>query len=1434
MSRSSSMGDLVPRDITDILALQCKVSKGKNKRGSSLGRAFSWFKGSKQTRNVSNGQSHSGSLRGRTGEDTTIRQTHTNQDSSKAEQNQEEQRKLTVHYTTSQHYQENVFIHSSRPKYLEDLHIEAQEGLKILQQEEHNNGMNLQDDHTGSRVIPNQDSNCQERAGLLGFDNTGDYSITAAMSSHPVLTRQGSTFKPLNSVKKLDKSRKRNRRTTILGIPQHVQREICMEKGVLLRQRPDPDDSDTVIIPPTVGRAPITNYEGARIHLQDIEALQEFRDEQLLRHHIQTVYKDDMLGPRMSPIQRPKSLAIPGMITSSSFLQEPQGPVMSISPQATYLSKIIPNAILPGAIDVIEIDRGRSRHSVRRVSKSSVASVSPGSSHSGGGTRNEPSPTSSNQSHSQSSETIVSNSSTISLKINVPPSYAIDCMKEVSDLNHVEQVSIKSSGSWLSSTSKAGSQNIEQEEMNDDGENSKNGQFLYRSLSVLKPKLPPAPPMRTYSLHPEKIKRSEITETKYLNNLEYSGRQTDGGLNVKDDPNSAKNEKMCTVSPISTFLDESHTFLTSSPHSPDQESACAQTETSNSSSENKFERTMSPSSGYSSQSGTPTHSSKGICTPSPGKQKIKLPKPERMGAQTSPMVSVSSSMASLSSVVPGPVHQIIQTHINESHSHSISIAVTTVNNNVPPPPSTAVPRELFNIPPPPKVKAPFPPPPETWAHNKRTIELLCGPPLISHRIFELQQQEQEQQQQFLLVKNQNTSNVDQTSSERQPTLEVITHLPGSETNNDSMTALEVTLAEHLALGHMEGLPGNEKGESSEREKASYVIQTQKQNIFEKKSPINSKKVQAACNIQQTVQLPTQQLKSEECEINVPILPENHTLTLKTDITVTHNKELQNHMPTQNLDPEVPVVNSTTPPPSPTPGHPPPLPPSKTCPTYSTSMPSPEKELHCEKELPILECPWPPPPPPMNESADLLFDGQDEIEFPPPPPLPLIRESLSDRPYQCQREKNGQTDSMPPKELYDALDIASYIQQNPDLIVNTMREKTTNKPVNPVLSVPKVSDKLFDQTHDKLQFFGKICTDLVCSKMSVLPEISASAENAPLQQLSEENSPLPQGDSSNTSAMSAADLSQLATSDAPAFCMDMPTAPSLPMEDQSTINFRRQSVMNKDSRSKEPLSKNKSAPIPKEDANIPLVTPSLLQMVRLRSVNAEDEVITDSQSGKAGRQTASDQNLCLSSQIIPQKPIRKSCPNPTLPSVKSSPATPSAPSMRLQEAIRMKTAAMSSSGHPLKINLRLSTLTTNTNDINVSNNVPISSPKTTEDSDLHKSPASTASFIFSKSTKKVAIETSAFPEGQTSIRQNLAAELMQVTDQAKSMVINGTKKHVKVPPPVAKKPAHATNLSDKLGTTFTSSNKQKNGRENIGQAIGQCAHSPGKQMPTSKN
>ncbi|XP_017549533.1 uncharacterized protein KIAA1522 homolog isoform X1 [Pygocentrus nattereri] len=1465
MSRSSSVGDLVPKDITEVLALQSKVSKGKNKRGSSLGRAFSWFKGSKQKRSVSNGQSMSASLAGRTAECATIRQGHANHDSTKAGQKQDEQRKLTVHYTASQHYQENVFIEGNRPKYLEDLHTEAQEGLKILQQEEHNNGVDFKDDQTVCTDSPQEkDACCQEGDEQLDFESTADHSITSvsstfAASSRPVLTRQGSTFKPLNTVKRLDKTKKRTRRTTIMGIPQQVQRELCMGKGVLLQQLPNNENdnsSSTVIIPTIDGGVPIINHEGARVHLQDIEALQASRDEQLLRHHLQAVYRDDLLlnrklGPRMSPMQRPKSLAVPGMTTSSSLLQEPQGPVMSISPQATYLSTIIPNAVLPAAIDVIEIDRSRSRRSVRTVSKSSLASASPGSSRSGGGIHDVPPSNNSKRSHSQSSETVASNPSTISFRGNAPPLHPTDSTKEVTDLNQEEQRSQKSSSSWLSSSTKAASHKPEQEELSENGESVRNSQLFSRSLSVTKAKLPPAPPRRTYSLHQEKLKQRsrEQVDIKDLNNLESNSRRMNGDVNAKEDPTSSNNENKPTHYPVTAFLDDTHSSLTSNPQSPDQDYTDAQTGSGNSSPQNKFERTMSPSSGYSSQSGTPTHPSKDICPTSPGKHKVKPPKPERMGARTSPVVSVSSSMNSLSSATTDPAHLSIQTHTIQSQPPKVSTFVTAEKNKVTPVPSGSALRDLFNIPPPPKVKAPCSPPPETWAHNKRTVELLCGPSPCPNRIYELQKQ---QQKDSSLMKIQDTTDhTDQTSVERHTSLEIKTTEPHSEhkevtieAKNEAMPVQkQVTLDEPLVLRHKEHPPMNEKEEERcpERETASVNEKQEERNLedqkMEQESPVISEKVPSD-ELDQRVPSSAQQLKTEKYQLETSaLLLENDNLTPKTESTdaedqnfVKHctDKDIQDHTPTKILSSEPPRVAGNSPPPSPPPAHHPPPPPKKS-PASSVSTPLLEKELQpdTEKECSILECSWPPPPPPLEESSDLVFEVQDEIDFPPPPP-PLTHETLSDMSDDCNMESTRQGNNMAQEDSSYVPDITNQEAHNSE---KSYDEQPT---ADATLNGPEVSDeKSFDQSQAKPQSCENISVfhDLVCSK---LPEFSPQSQDEAFQQLPEVNHLPPQQDPPNPPIMLAKDLSKQVTPEAPVLTTEVVSPAS--MEDQSTFNFRRQpSLISKDNRSKELLSRPKSAAIPKEDANIPLVTPSLLQMVRLRSVNVEDQVNVFSEDCKPDTEGTPGQDQGTPRQVIPQKPIRKSYLKSTQSSAKSSPAMVLAPSMRLQEAIRMKTAAMTSSGVPARLSLRLPTPTTNSNEI------PVLSPKTQDSCDLHKSPASTASFIFSKSTKKVVIETPTSPEVQATLKQNLAAELMQFSNQAKSTVTNETKKNVKVPPPVAKKPAHATNPVDKSGTATalaieSSSSKQKNVFENGQienvQPAGQRAQSPETKTPAS--
>ncbi|KAF3833657.1 hypothetical protein F7725_024861 [Dissostichus mawsoni] len=60
MSRRRSTGDLVPRDVTQILAREAKVQRGQKKPGSSLGQAFGWLKGSRKKKGLGNGLNRTG------------------------------------------------------------------------------------------------------------------------------------------------------------------------------------------------------------------------------------------------------------------------------------------------------------------------------------------------------------------------------------------------------------------------------------------------------------------------------------------------------------------------------------------------------------------------------------------------------------------------------------------------------------------------------------------------------------------------------------------------------------------------------------------------------------------------------------------------------------------------------------------------------------------------------------------------------------------------------------------------------------------------------------------------------------------------------------------------------------------------------------------------------------------------------------------------------------------------------------------------------------------------------------------------------------------------------------------------------------------------------------------------------------------------------
>ncbi|KAL0166023.1 hypothetical protein M9458_037867 [Cirrhinus mrigala] len=1083
-----------------------------------------------------------------------------------------------------------------------------------------------------------------------------------------------------------------------------------MARGTTLQQCPNgehdsEDDSPGRVVIPTIdGELPSVNHGGARVHLQNIEALQTSRDEEFLINHIHCVYQDELnrkLGIGACPTQRPKSLAVPGM-TTSSFLHEPQGPVMSISPQATYLSKIIPNAVLPAAIDIIEINHDHSRRSTSTVSKSSLASASPASSRSGGGTNKDPTTASPNRSPSQSSETIVSNSSTVSSKAKCLPTFVAESTKEVLDLIP-KDASVTSSSSCKSSNSNGTNHRLEHREMGEAVENVRNSHSFSRSLSVMKTKLPPAPPQRTYSLHHEKLQGKRRSKE-----LATTDGQTGRDLSSPKDHQSTNNEK---ASVNSTVLNSSRDFqstVKSSPLSPDQafngsrvgSGHSSPQKTGEESGENKFDRTLSPSSGYSSQSGTPTHSPKEVSPSSPGKRKVKPSKPERTGVRTSPVVSVSSSMTSLSSLTSDTAHHDIQTNTTSSEPLKCSPSVTTVKNKVTQTHPTTALRELCNIPPPPKVKAPTAPPPETWVHNKRTLELLCGPGPNPNRLHQLHKQQKESS----IGTNQNTNSIQiskQTIPKTQTTEEMksgtqLAYKEAVKEQNESMSPQMI--ADHPDLRH--------NGSSTLHSEVNQTNHTQDQKTVEDQKDKGSQ-------ILLTTKVPTikvdqSMLSQTNCEVKTNPEIVSTTCSPKNEETSEENegkcivKDIPNHKQLQTLSIEVPKVNGISPPPSPPPEHQPPPPPTKKTSAASVSIPPSDKEKRrqeTEEQVSLLESSWPPPPPPMEESTDLMFEEQDELDFPPPPP------SFIHEPANCHEESCEQQDNIELRSS-DASDMVSSLDQDPkiDIILptrtvqNEMEERQQDKPCNNI-------------SHSSVDEGGLENTTVAPPKTSSpLPEELVQGEKMPSSsaQDSEQTSLDTQGDSTN-----------------------VPLVPPLPVEDQSTGNFRRQlSLVNKDNRSKELLCRYKSTPIPKEDANIPLVTPSLLQMVRLRSVNVGE----DQADSKPSAEATTNEDLSIASQATPQKPIRKSLSLKSSSPSKSSPAPATVPSMRLQEAIRMKTAAMSSSGVPAVLNPRLSS-TSNA-----------SSPVPSPGCDL-------LNFIFSKSTKKVVIETPSSPEVQASLKQS---------------------------------------------------------------------------------
>nr|XP_047905533.1 uncharacterized protein KIAA1522 homolog isoform X2 [Anser cygnoides] len=706
----------------------------KGGKAGSLRRAFSWLRGRKRRRRGASpppGSPQQQQQRGAGAAKT------------------ENDKRLSVQYKPGEECPDNVFFPSTRPPHLEELHNQAREGLKSLQHQEKQKQTKSAWDHGDTNSLQSCASSeddsvsFRSRAASCLTDSTSEDALSIRSE---MIQRKGSTFRPHDSFAKSSERagrKRKERRTTVLGIPQHVQKELGLRNSREAKghpangrggsQAPQPllnggqVSGDAIRIPTIDGNLPPLDVPGgARVRLGALEEA-----DTALQKHIDRVYYDDTLlgrktSAKLSPMARPKSLAVPGMTTSASP-QELLSPVMSISPQGTYMSKIIPNAILPPMVDVVALTRS----SVRTLSRCSLVSSSPASVRSltrfseHSARSREPSSSSDNWSHSQSTETIVSNSSTISSQggsdrrqAEAGPRSEVDAAGR----SDTDQVSVYSSASFASTCSKpavapvhtahgllaVGPRSVSgssgraspafstssQAEGSDTGSLASERSSA-RSVSLRKMKKPPAPPRRTYSLH----QKAEEGEAKVLGLPPKPDRrpqrESGGPWSPRSEPFSPTVEdevfSPSSLSETSSVRSESLAG-TSSPEasrgSPGPGDRGVTVVLREPPAQPKWscldgsDRTMSPSSGYSSQSGTPTLPTKGLGPPAASPGRVQPQKPDRVCSLQSPALSVSSSLTSISSSASDPAPSET---LNCTQSRS----------------------DRFVIPPHPKVPAPF-------------------------------------------------------------------------------------------------------------------------------------------------------------------------------------------------------------------------------------------------------------------------------------------------------------------------------------------------------------------------------------------------------------------------------------------------------------------------------------------------------------------------------------------------------------------------------------------------------------------------------------------------------------------------------------------------------------------------------------------------------
>ncbi|XP_051892197.1 uncharacterized protein KIAA1522-like isoform X2 [Pristis pectinata] len=1293
----------------------------------------------------------------------------------------DDEAKWAVHYKTSQyqHQQENVFLPSARPPHIEDLHKEAEIGLRSLQEQGTLNACSELQLGNGQESMDNCSQISQDEDVPVLPDSapggpgdevwtktrslpppTPDEIRKSVLGIQPSVSSTGTTFKPQghqkmqSSFKGPKLKEKRIRRTTIMGLPQHVQHELGLGKGSrsskTVGAEPLTDSAGMILVSREDENRCFNNlsHSRARSSLRSVTFSDPSREDNESISTLGLNYQHNWALINSS--NRPKSLAVPKSSVPSELLQSP---VMSMSPQATYLSKIIPNAILPPTVDVVMISA--SQNCLRQLSNSGVLCT--------------PSPTCSRSislqnydgrdyassdawSNSQSSETIVSNNSTISSQGNTgiplnnnafekdgesvrvdhnltdsPPDHRASTSRWVSECSAqsaspvVEdpsaQLNPKCKPAELSSNgypdqSLSPAQSTSSIADASDTQSITSERSVTRSLSVRKMKKAPAPPRRMHSLQPGEEQDSE-TKGKGPASFEVDGQTSGSRFEFCSEPPAGESPPNPALShKLLPTHDRTSNGNIHSPRDPN--------------SPNRSEHTTSPS------SGSPATVKALVPPPSPtGRSKAGAPRTS--SSLPAPETSNSASRHANLFVIPPPPSTPAPPPPNVKRpTFPTAVSYPWGPEAIPPPPAgpaplppTKRPSFLFNIP----ARGPSHPcPPQVSASAPTVAPLVTESaptttPLVTESAPTVTPLVTESAPTATPLVTTSAPTLTQLATTSTPTTTSLvttsapTVTPLVTTSVPTLTQLVTTSTTTTTPLVTESAPTVAPLVTTSTTTTTPLVTESAPTV----TPLATTSTPTITPLDTTSRAPivTGSLTPVLlASASAPGASQTTSTSTATSASCTTTRQLQQGVTALK-------VKQPLPPPSPPPSHHPPPPPKKSGPEQLFPASSLSVSEAPKQEQPPVD--WPPPPPPLSPSSfvpdEMLLAPEGagaEFLFPPPPPSLLEDAAEGKRPSDEENQADVQLVPAPAPSPPSA----SMPGQSVGLSPPPQPAETSTSSPQPLTPSPAISS--MKQLQPKTQ--PAEGTDSHFPN-NPLPPIASNQDSAKVRIV--QPPPHPEGDG---------------------------------------------------------------------EAGAPIVTPSLLQMVRLRSVqmNASAPGMPDSKQQTNRSQTDLKQPT-KSNVTAPSKPVRKSLSQRLSSSSDSEPAVSADTSLPVKNT-PLSTVASAAQGHTLS--------------------------KPGDDETPHKSPASTASFIFSKnvSPKKLVFETPRSPEAEAEAKKNFMAELSSVSGRIASKTESKSlsrpqskaapevqRKAGRVPPPVAKKPSFLPG-SQRLTSMSTSARELPNAQE----------------------